>query len=180
MGIIGFSRTCLYTLAALSNSKFSFVAATINDGVMLGYFQYLMDLDLMNNGNAVWMNAMVGPPFGNGLKNWLRQSPALNVEKIKTPLRIEAVGHDSTLLMWEAYAPLRFLHRPVDLIVLREGTHPLTNPAQRMISQVGNVDWFRFWLQDYEDPSPQKAEQYARWRALRKLHTSESGQRQMH
>jgi dipeptidyl aminopeptidase/acylaminoacyl peptidase len=180
MGIIGFSRTCLYTLAALSNSKFSFAAATINDGVMLGYFQYLMDLDLMNNGNAVWMNAMVGPPFGNGLKNWLRQSPALNIEKIKTPLRIEAVGHDSTLLMWEAYAPLRFLHRPVDLIVLREGTHPLTNPAQRMISQVGNVDWFRFWLQDYEDPSPQKAEQYARWRALRKLHPSESGQRQMH
>jgi len=36
-------------------------------------------------------------------------------------------------------------------------------------SQGGSVDWFRFWLQDYEDPDPAKAEQYARWRELRKL-----------
>ncbi len=31
------------------------------------------------------------------------------------------------------------------------------------------VDWFRFWLQGYEDPDPAKAEQYKRWRELRKL-----------
>jgi len=27
----------------------------------------------------------------------------------------------------------------------------------------------RFWLQDYEDPDPAKAEQYARWRKLREM-----------
>lgn len=32
-----------------------------------------------------------------------------------------------------------------------------------------NVDWFRFWLQDYEDPDPTKAEQYACWHELRKM-----------
>jgi len=31
------------------------------------------------------------------------------------------------------------------------------------------VDWFRFWLQGYEDPHPAKADQYARCRELRKL-----------
>jgi len=31
------------------------------------------------------------------------------------------------------------------------------------------VDWFRFWLKEEEDPDPGKAEQYARWRELRKL-----------
>jgi len=31
------------------------------------------------------------------------------------------------------------------------------------------VDWFRFWLQDYQDPDPAKTEQYKRWRGLRKL-----------
>ncbi len=36
-------------------------------------------------------------------------------------------------------------------------------------SQGGSVDWFRFWLQDYEDPDPAKKEQYVRWRELRKL-----------
>jgi hypothetical protein len=34
--------------------------------------------------------------------------------------------------------------------------------------QGGAVDWFRFWLQDYEDPAPVKNEQYARWREPRK------------
>jgi hypothetical protein len=38
-----------------------------------------------------------------------------------------------------------------------------------MASQNGSVDWFCFWLLGYEDPNPAKAEQYARWRDLRKL-----------
>ena len=38
-----------------------------------------------------------------------------------------------------------------------------------MASQGGSVDWFRFWLQGYEDPDPAKAEQYKRWRGLRKM-----------
>jgi hypothetical protein len=38
-----------------------------------------------------------------------------------------------------------------------------------MISQDGNVDWFDFWLNSHEDPDPAKAEQYKRWRELRKL-----------
>jgi hypothetical protein len=57
----------------------------------------------------------------------------------------------------------------VDLIVFTEGQHVLTNPAERIISQGGTVDWFRFWLKDEEDPDPAKAEQYKRWRELRKL-----------
>jgi len=40
----------------------------------------------------------------------------------------------------------------------------LVNPS------LSQQDCFRFWLQDYEDPDPAKAEQYARWRELRKLH----------
>jgi hypothetical protein len=31
-----------------------------------------------------------------------------------------------------------------------------------------NVDWFRFWLQAYEDPSPEKAGQYRIWREMKK------------
>ena len=71
--------------------------------------------------------------------------------------------------MWEPYAALRHLGKPVDLIVLAGGTHVLTNPAQRMASQGGTVDWFRFWLKGEEDPDPAKAAQYARWRELRSL-----------
>jgi hypothetical protein len=38
-----------------------------------------------------------------------------------------------------------------------------------MTSQQGNVDWFCFWLKGEEDPGPAKAEQYERWRELRKM-----------
>jgi hypothetical protein len=30
-----------------------------------------------------------------------------------------------------------------------------------------NLDWFRFWLKDEEDPDASKKEQYARWRQMR-------------
>jgi hypothetical protein len=28
------------------------------------------------------------------------------------------------------------------------------------------VDWFDFWLNGHEDPDPEKADQYRRWRGL--------------
>ncbi len=69
-----------------------------------------------------------------------------------------------TLAEWEPYLALSRLNKPVDLIVLKEGTHPLTNSGQRMVSQGSTVDWMRFWLKGEEDPNPGKSEQFARWR----------------
>jgi hypothetical protein len=37
-----------------------------------------------------------------------------------------------------------------------------------LASEQGDVDWFDFWLRGHEDPDPAKAEQYARWREMRK------------
>ena len=92
-----------------------------------------------------------------------------SLDKVNTPLMV--VGNDplSVLLMWETYAGLHRLGRPVDLIMLHTDEHELTNPAVRLASQGGSVDWFRFWLQGYEDPDPAKTDQYKRWRELRKL-----------
>jgi hypothetical protein len=71
--------------------------------------------------------------------------------------------------MWQPYAGLHYLKKPVDLIMLNTDEHVLTNPAVRMSSQGGSVDWFRFWLKGKENPDPAKAKQYSRWRELRKL-----------
>ena len=49
-----------------------------------------------------------------------------------------------------------------------------TNPAERMASQGLSVDWFRFWMQGYEDSDPAKAEQYRRWQELRKIQEESS------
>jgi hypothetical protein len=53
--------------------------------------------------------------------------------------------------------------------------HVITNPVERLASQGLSVDWFRFWLQGYENPDPAKADQYKRWRELKKLQV-ENGQ----
>jgi hypothetical protein len=79
--------------------------------------------------------------------------------------------------MWEPYAAMRYLHKPVDLVLINTDEHVLTNPAARLASQGGTVDWFRFWLQGYEDPDPAKAEQYRRWHALRKLQDVQDAER---
>jgi dipeptidyl aminopeptidase/acylaminoacyl peptidase len=166
IGIIGFSRTCFYVMETLTTGSIHLRAASITDGVMEDYFQYMLRPELL----AKEANPMIGaPPFGKGLQQWLKRSPGFNLDKITTPLLVVAEGSGSLLTMWAPYAGLHYLHKPVDLIMLNTDEHVLTNPAVRLASQGSSVDWFRFWLQDYEDPDPAKAEQYKRWRELRKL-----------
>jgi dipeptidyl aminopeptidase/acylaminoacyl peptidase len=129
---------------------------------MASYFEYMMF-------NEILESTIGAKPFGEGLQQWLKRSPIFNLDKVTTPLLVNAGGPFNILYMWQPYAGLRFLHKPVDLIMLNTDEHVLTNPAVRMASQGGTVDWFRFWLQDYEDPDPAKTDQYARWRELRKL-----------
>jgi dipeptidyl aminopeptidase/acylaminoacyl peptidase len=174
VGIIGFSRTCYYVMEALTTSAVRFKAAAITDGITRGYLQYITEVDTSDELTAHESDAMIGAqPFASGLQQWLKRSPEFNMEKVSTPLQVVALGASDVLFMWEPYAALRYLHKPVDLIVLGEGSHVLTNPAQRMSSQGGTVDWFRFWLKDEEDPDPVKVEQYERWRALRELQATQ-------
>jgi dipeptidyl aminopeptidase/acylaminoacyl peptidase len=171
VGIIGFSRTCYYVLEALTTSTLHFSAASITDGVDEGYLQYVLDIDLNSGMGEDEAERIIGArPFAEGLQTWLKRSPAFNMDKVTTPLQVVALGPLGMPDMWEPYALLRELRKPVDLVMLaQQGSHILSNPAQRMVSQGGTVDWFRFWLKSEEDPDPVKSEQYVRWRELRKL-----------
>jgi dienelactone hydrolase len=165
VGLIGFSHTCYFVLEALTTSTLRFKAASVTDGITYGYLQYMTWEDAAHQ-----MEAAIGAfPFGSGLQQWLERSPEFNMDKVEVPLQVVALGRLSLLTMWEPYAALRYLKKPVDLLVLNSGEHILTNPATRIVSQGGTVDWFRFWLKGEEDPDPAKADQYARWHELRKL-----------
>jgi len=113
-------------------------------------------------------------------ENWLACSPEFNMHKVRTPLLLLQPGVPAVFADWEPYAALRHLKKPVDLIMLQAGTHVMTNPMQRLASETSNVDWFRFWLKVEEDPDPAKAEQYARWRELRKFAGRERRKREGH
>src|SRR6266568_604402 len=168
IGIIGFSRTALYVKYALSHTKIEFAAASITDGFDGGYVPYMLTLNSTENDNP-WEAVNGGIPFASGLDSWISRSPIFHVREVHAPVRIVALNTWSLVGEWEWFAALRRLHKPVDFVYVRDGSHILQRPWDRMVSQQGNVDWFDFWLNDREDPDPAKADQYARWRELRKL-----------
>jgi len=179
VGIVGFSRTVYYAMSAITSATVRFKAASITDGVDMGYWQYLQGVDLSNNGiEHDAENLMGAAPFGPGLQVWAKHSPEFNLDKVQAPLQVVATTTEDVLSMWEPYAALRLLKKPVDLLLLNDDEHVLTNPAARLASQGGTVDWFRFWLQDYESPDPAKAEQYKRWEGLRAIQEAQDASRQ--
>ena len=178
IGIVGFSRTCFYVMEALTSSALRIKAASVTDGVVAGYHQYISAVDI--TGVGAEYDSMIGArPFGEGLQQWLNHAPLFNVDKVTAPLQVVALGRFSLLMMWEPYAAMRYLHKPVDLILINNSDHVLSNPAARLASQGGTVDWFRFWLKGEEDPDPRKAEQFKRWRELRTLKESQDAERAM-
>jgi len=168
IGIVGFSRTCYYVLAALTAGTLQFKAASVTDGVDEGYLQYMLDVDEDGqNAIAHEADAMIGArPFGDGLLKWFERSPLFNMDRVNTPLQVVATP-DGLLQMWEPYAALRYLNRPVDLLILNSDEHVLSKPSERLASQGLTVDWYRYWLQDYRDPDPDKSRQYDRWDGMR-------------
>ena len=171
VGIIGFSRTGYYVLEGLTTASRRFAAATIADSDCLGYMQRLLGVDDQpgdwNKQESIRIYGAL--PFGSGLKRWLEEAPALNLDKVVAPVRIEAHDVRSLLYDWEIYAALRLQEKPVDLIQLPNAIHEVTKPFERLASEQGDVDWFDFWLNSHEDPDPAKVNQYVRWRLLREM-----------
>jgi len=102
---------------------------------------------------------------------------SFHYDKIDTPLRLESDSNDvgaAVLNEWENYIALKRLHKPVELIYISHGDHPVVKPWDRLTSQQGNVDWLLFWLKGDVDPDPSKISQYARWRELKQLQVSQS------
>jgi dipeptidyl aminopeptidase/acylaminoacyl peptidase len=169
IGIIGFSRTCYHVESALIKHPTRFAAATIADGVDESYVQSLLFPVVYKEAEKIYG----AKPFGEGLRTWVDRAPGFHLDRIQTPLRIEAIGPASVLWEWELYTSLWAQKKPVDLIYIPGGQHTLQKPLDRMASQQGNVDWFRFWLKDEEDSDPAKVGQYARWRQLRAQRSTE-------
>jgi len=98
-------------------------------------------------------------------KDWKPMSLILNVDKIHTPILIQAADseYQSGLDVVTTYA-LR--GRPMELFVLNDETHVKWQPAHRQAIYRRSVDWFEFWLMHRMDCDPGKEEQYRRWKAM--------------
>jgi dipeptidyl aminopeptidase/acylaminoacyl peptidase len=173
VGAIGWSRTGYYVEGAMVADPQLFAAASITDSTDGSYIQ-----ELLRGKDAPEGTFMYGaPPYGNGLEAWMKEAPGFHLDRVETPLLVGALGGDDgivdILFEWELYASLRMQNKPVDLMYIPDGHHSLQKPLERLASQQTNVDWFRFWLQGYEDPDPVKRVQYKRWEGLRSLQNAE-------
>lgn len=167
VGIVGFSISCQYVENALIEAPRRFAAATIADGTDHSYMQYHLWDDTRRTLREQDERMIGSKAFGDGIKSWFTRAPGFHLDRVDTPLRIEAIGPWSILGEWEIYSSLHMQRKPVDLVYFPEGQHIHQTPLERMASQQGDVDWFRFWLQGYEDPDPSKANQYKLWNELK-------------
>ena len=166
VGLLGWSRTGYHVRYTLAFCNYPVTAAVVVDGMDGGYWQYLAEGAFAGNTFEAQNGAA---PFGRGLHAWLDHAPSFNLDRVHTPVRLLGFGPYWFDYSWEWFVGLKRLGKPVEMIWIPDALHAPVKPAERMTAQQGDVDWFCFWLKGEEDPDPAKAEQYARWRELRKL-----------
>jgi dipeptidyl aminopeptidase/acylaminoacyl peptidase len=164
VGLMGFSRTSWTVDFTLTHSEETWAAAVSADSGIYNYGTYLGDKALRSGMAAMYG----GPPYGETFKVWLDYAPAFSARRVRTPLLMQYNGKIS--MAAEFYSALVVQGKPVELVLFPEGKHILELPLQRVGSMQGSVDWFRFWLQGYENPNSQYPGQYSRWRTLRAQH----------
>lgn len=124
------------------------------------------------------IGSMKGKAFRKGLRDmwglgspsetperWKVISPTFNLDKIRAPLLFQH-SEQEYMMALDYEIPLINEHR-ADLYVFPNEPHQKFQPRHKLAAYKRNFDWFRFWLQGYEDPSPAKATQYVRWRSMR-------------
>jgi dipeptidyl aminopeptidase/acylaminoacyl peptidase len=109
------------------------------------------------------------PPGPEADAFWAPFSLARNADRLSTPLLVQAADREFRAAL-ETVGSLRDAGAPVEMIVFPDEYHLKWQPAHRRVIYARVLDWFDFWLRDRIDPDPAKAEQYARWRALRAAH----------
>lgn len=111
--------------------------------------------------------------FWDGKAQWLEHETSFNVDRVQTPALFTLHGGlqppGAYLSEFETIGAFMLNRKPVEYLYFPEADHQMERPRERLAMMNVTVDWMMFWLKDYEDPSPHKAKQYARWRPMREL-----------
>jgi len=160
----GFSHGSEIALWVASHSRLlaaaSIASAQIEPGT---YWTYaLPGSDIAGAMRRVWG---VGAPDQTPGR-WRLVSPALQADRIDTPILFQLPEQEARRIP-ELFARLSGNATPVELHAFPDEAHIKVQPRHRLAVYDRNLDWFRYWLQDFSDPDPLKADQYRRWHQLR-------------
>ena len=172
IAVTGFSHSGYVVEYAIQQSKFRYAAAVAIDNWDASYFGYVLSANpLFWKAHEQFYGEML---YCSEREQWFKHAPGFNPGKVRTPLLLEThnshhSGEAGTrVFSWEVFSGLKRFGKPVELVRYTYGEHTMIKPLEQFSSATRQVDWLRFWLQGYEDPSPEKAAQYFRWRRLRK------------
>ena len=126
-----------------------------------------------------WLNAVPGSDitatkrrvWGYGApdetpERWRLVSPALNADRIRVPVLFQMPEMEARRVS-QLYSRLAEEGTPTELYAFPDEAHIKVQPRHRLAVYERNLDWFRYWLQDFSDPDSRKLEQYRRWDLLR-------------
>ncbi|HUW52961.1 MAG TPA: Atxe2 family lasso peptide isopeptidase [Rhodanobacter sp.] len=141
------------------------LAATSITGAVMSQSMYLdgslKGKEFTSRARKVWqLGSLEETP-----RQWERIGLQFNLDKMKAPVLMQVPEQEYEWLL-DSAVPLILEHK-ADMYVFPQAPHFKFQPKQLLAANKRNVDWFRFWLQDYEDPTPGKRAQYAHWRDMR-------------
>ena len=167
VAITGWSRAGWQSEQVVAFGRTRFAAASNVDNVEYNLDQYTMFYDRSPDALAKHWGDL--RPWGPTAKQWADIAIDWRYDKAQTPRLMEVHGQEwgSLLSFQESLTALRTAKIPVDLFWYPDEAHNLKAPIHRLRSLSTHNDWFRFWLLAYEDPAPDKAGQYERWRKMR-------------
>ncbi|WP_246193065.1 Atxe2 family lasso peptide isopeptidase [Pseudoxanthomonas yeongjuensis] len=96
---------------------------------------------------------------------WREISPVFHLDRIRIPILFQMPEQEYRMTL--DYALPLMQRNQGDIYAFPDEAHIKFQPRHKLAVYERNLDWFRFWLQDYEDPGPLKAEQYRIWRRMK-------------
>ena len=171
VGMGGLSYGSEVTLWTLAHSDVVSAASVGSISVTPTYYLFnsLRDAFRSNLRKLWWLGAPEETPG-----RWREISPVYQLDRIRAPILFQMIEQEYRMALDYAL-PLERRHQ-ADIYVFPDEAHIKFQPRHKLAVYERNVDWFRFWLQEYEDPSPDKAVQYRIWRGMKeKTAQSRSG-----
>ncbi len=164
MGIMGWSWGAFWTDYIITHYPDWFQAAASGEGGSHNPGSYWQGGEIYRQQEHRFYG---GGPYGKYEPRWKEIAPLWNVDHLRVPLLMEYSG--AFLNGLELRSAILEQGGQTELVIYPDDEHVFLRPLNRYKSMMRHFDWFNFWLLSEEDPDPAKAEQYARWRELRKL-----------
>ncbi|WP_133162318.1 S9 family peptidase [Hyphococcus luteus] len=141
------------------------VAASFGEGPQNNFLTYIFSPGYLyaNGYHKLWGASPYDSP-----QTYIETSPVFEFDGAGAAILFESGVRYQAIAMLESPKAAALSGLPAEFVVYPKTGHNIRSPDLQIESAARNLDWVLFWLTGVEDPSPDKREQYRRWRRLRK------------